>query len=373
MARKPKEYTRLPGHNRSAFAISGVARCSLWAAKDHVLYVANEGYSEEYRRFYYRDIQAIIVRKTVTGAVGSAILSIISTGLLLWLLYGVNEDWDIAGLVVLGFTAGLFIIPLLVNMFRGPTCATFMRTAVQTERIHSLNRLRTAMKAVRRLREPIEEVQGQFAAELVPKMEEETARLEEEEARRKAAAAATAKAKAASRPLKPHRGQVHRILFAFLLADFCHNCLQLHFTDPNLFLVDVALGVGVVVTAVIALIRQNRTTLWTGIKVVTWATLPYLVILNILANMFFFVFSMTGRAIGQSTWDMYRTIYATSPHESWLRMAMVVASIVGSGGLGLSGLLMFNRFKRDEARAIAEAEEAAREPEPAAAEQEPTE
>jgi hypothetical protein len=349
MARKPKEYVRLRGQNRAIFAISGVSRCSLWAARDHLLYIANEGYTEEYRRFYYKDIQAMLVRKTVAGPVGTAILSILTACMLLWLLYGLSEAWHWGGLLALGIVTSFFLIPLLVNILKGPTCATYIRTAVQTEQVHSLSRLRTAMKVIRQLRETIEGTQGRFTVEHVARMEEEVARLEEEDALKKKSAQAAAQSRAAAQPLKPYRGKAHQVLFVVLLADFCHNCLQFHVTDPNLYLVAATLAVAIVAATVVALIKQFRTTLWPGIKAITWVALPYLVVLNFVSNMCFLFYSFANPGTARSSLEVYRAMYGISPFDSELRMAIVIIGMIGSGGLGLTGLLMFNRFRQSQA------------------------
>ena len=58
-----KEYIRLARGRRSniaGFSTSG-GYASLWQGKDHLLSIDSSGYTEEYKRFYYRDIQAIII------------------------------------------------------------------------------------------------------------------------------------------------------------------------------------------------------------------------------------------------------------------------------------------------------------------------
>src|SRR5271157_5492261 len=54
MTTKP-QYSRLPG--RSGIFVRG----SLWMSADHLLSVRRNPFSESYRRFYFGDIQAIVV------------------------------------------------------------------------------------------------------------------------------------------------------------------------------------------------------------------------------------------------------------------------------------------------------------------------
>src|SRR5260221_9835524 len=52
-------YRRLPGRGSTLTYYA-----SLYEAADHLLQAASNGYTETYKRFYFRDIQAIIIRKT---------------------------------------------------------------------------------------------------------------------------------------------------------------------------------------------------------------------------------------------------------------------------------------------------------------------
>ena len=52
-------YRRLPGRGRTPLGSH-----SLWIGEDHLLLVELRGFTETYRRFYFRDVQAIILRRT---------------------------------------------------------------------------------------------------------------------------------------------------------------------------------------------------------------------------------------------------------------------------------------------------------------------
>ena len=58
MAPVEEKYRRLPGRRRGV--ISGA---SLWMGSDHILLVKSAWFREEYKRFYLRDIQAIVVAR----------------------------------------------------------------------------------------------------------------------------------------------------------------------------------------------------------------------------------------------------------------------------------------------------------------------
>ena len=77
-------YTRLPGARRTP-----VSKDTLWMASDHLLVVHSNRISEEYRRIYFKDVQALIVeesdqsgKKAVLGGV-VAVLTLVMAALFL--------------------------------------------------------------------------------------------------------------------------------------------------------------------------------------------------------------------------------------------------------------------------------------------------
>ena len=102
------------------------------------------GYTEEYKRFYYADIQAIVTRKTGRGAAWNFFPP---CSLFLFALVAVTRTGTAAG-VVFWILAGLSLLILAVNLLRGPTCICHLQTAVSREELPSLSRERTAKKAI---------------------------------------------------------------------------------------------------------------------------------------------------------------------------------------------------------------------------------
>lgn len=157
---RTKEYERLPGRRRLTL---GFTRTSLWLGKDHVLHVINRGYTEDYRRFYYRDIQALLVRKTSTGKIINITLGMFTAMNLLLLAGGWLQKWESFVLIPLAVAAFLWLLIFLFYATAGPTCVCHLRTAVQFEQLPSLFRVRTARKAIAQLRHRIETSQGSLA------------------------------------------------------------------------------------------------------------------------------------------------------------------------------------------------------------------
>ena len=152
------EYKRLTrARSSGAFAVAVASRTSLWLGADHLLYVNSSGYTETYKRFYFRDIQTFVLQKTQRANVVNIVLTILfSLSLLPALVGGQGTGWKIFLFVL----AGIFTIFLLVNLLQGQTCRCFLRTAVQTEQLPPLNRIRRAQKVFALLRPLIAAAQG---------------------------------------------------------------------------------------------------------------------------------------------------------------------------------------------------------------------
>ena len=160
------EYTRLTFGRRSRkndfFAMPGM-RSALWMGTDHILLVRTSLGSEEYRRFYFKDIQAIIVRSTRR----QTYLNITFIVLLLIVLAIIAVTWSggVFSSVELGIAFALFSIPILVNTLLGPCCDVQIRTAVQIENLPSLSRISRTARVLSRIRPRIQAAQGSLSAE----------------------------------------------------------------------------------------------------------------------------------------------------------------------------------------------------------------
>jgi hypothetical protein len=174
----PQRYQRLPGtgYRRMVpgwamvllFFVIGIfvlvlrgKRVQLWLGDDHLLAVDWDGSREFYKRFRYQDIQTIIVQRTNEGKIVNALLGGI---VLLFGGFGLTAG-DAVGMTILFVIAGLFGLILLGNVISGPTCKCQLRTAVQTEELHSLTRLPNVRKALDRLRPLVIAAQGPLTPE----------------------------------------------------------------------------------------------------------------------------------------------------------------------------------------------------------------
>ncbi len=156
----PVQYRRLPGKGLRREGFVAVARTwgTLWLGRDHVLSVDTHLFSEDYKRFYFRDIQALVIGKTRRGMVWNIVLSLF---LALWLLISFGQSGP-TGVTLWLIVAGVFALLLLINVFRGPTCTCYLITAVHQEVLPSLDRIKKAEKVSHILRKHIEKAQREI-------------------------------------------------------------------------------------------------------------------------------------------------------------------------------------------------------------------
>ena len=170
-----KEYQRLARpRSRSEFAVAFISRSSLWLGKDHLLCVEASGYTETYKRFHFRDIQAITFMATKRRAIWNWIWGVPTTISLVLLLASLpytgsaGPNSNLGEIVFFACLTAIFAAALLINSFLGPSCICHLRTAVQMEELSSLNRLRRARKVLNRVRPLIAAAQGELAPGEIP-------------------------------------------------------------------------------------------------------------------------------------------------------------------------------------------------------------
>lgn len=180
-AKSRKPYKRLPG--RVLFSIIGIS--SLWLGADHFLMMTTSGPVENYKRFYFRDVQALLIqpnKRRLWFAVGYGVLLLFFLALAAWSLFMIFhkpeaaasggwkinfdnpnakatppsvEGWKVALWWECSFAA-LFFIALSINQLLGRSCKLLVQTAAQTECLAPIKRIRTARKLLAILTPKIE-------------------------------------------------------------------------------------------------------------------------------------------------------------------------------------------------------------------------
>jgi hypothetical protein len=159
---QPRLYRRLSGRGRrTGGCVSiGAPISTIWLADDHLLLRESiYGLSESYKRFYFRDVQAIVIRRSPRWIAWIVAWTLLC---LLFFFCAINTGWRIWAWP---FFSALCFILTMVQLARGPTCVTHLVTAVQRELLGSLNTLRKARRAFKTLVPLIEEKQGKLDLE----------------------------------------------------------------------------------------------------------------------------------------------------------------------------------------------------------------
>jgi hypothetical protein len=143
-----KAYKRLPGRGNGMLNAT-----SLWEGDDHLLLVMSHRVSESYKRFLYRDIQAIVICQTRTSLITNIVLGAMGLMFSIPALLVLASNSELA--IAFGIVAGLFFFLTLLNYFRGKSCRCTLRTAVQSHDLPSLGSLQNARKALARIQSKI--------------------------------------------------------------------------------------------------------------------------------------------------------------------------------------------------------------------------
>lgn len=338
MANVEKEYVKLPGRGirREGLISSGRVFTTLWLGKDHLLYIENSGgYSEEYKRFYYRDIQALVLRKTQNGFILNLVMgSFFAILALCGLAVG-----DAVGRITLFFIAGIFGLILLLNSLFGPTCVCNIKTAVQTEELSSLRRLRRANKVLNLLRSRITQAQGDLSLESL------RAGLQSNTGVSDPALPPVISPSSPAIPPPPrvefsananYHGGAHMALFYLLMFDGLQSCVYLARQFDFLRTLNALVNVAELILIIIALARQRHSPLNQKLQRLTWVTL-WVYGGNLAISIFYtFILSLakTGFSLAQrSPWD-----------DIGLAILAITSTVIALG-LGVMGTLALRDFR----------------------------
>ncbi len=146
-------YRKLSGRGRSLMSIE-----RLWQGPDHLLMVKEVGCSEEYKRFYFKDIQAITIAWSRSYALWFFLLPLIA-------IMVSGMFWSAGGVNVLWFTALPFVLIWVIHLMRGPTCKCWIHTGINKVHLNMFPRVSQAKRFWQRIEPILTEAQGGFSLE----------------------------------------------------------------------------------------------------------------------------------------------------------------------------------------------------------------
>lgn len=170
MSASGQSYERL---SRSRFGLNGFG--SLWLGNDHIMLVNNSFAVERYRRWFLREIQAIVIRQTSARLVWNSVLGVFAAMLLagaggsLYASTTSNAPDDVMLLAVaagvLGVIGLVFLITMAVNTSMGPGCTLFIQTPHGLDRVSTPNRVIAVEKLIARLQPQLLDLQSKPGAQ----------------------------------------------------------------------------------------------------------------------------------------------------------------------------------------------------------------
>ena len=155
-------YRRLPGRTPwFRFGGTSAPSTSLWLGPDHLLKVERSASRETYKRFFFRDIQAVVIQESSRRS--SIGIFDLATMLVIFLLAGAIGSFSLNSMLTAALIASPFFIGLIVNLALGRSSQAVLVTAVGTESLGSLSRLDRAADSLQRLAAEITKAQGELA------------------------------------------------------------------------------------------------------------------------------------------------------------------------------------------------------------------
>jgi len=305
------QYRELPGR-------SGIfVRDSLWMGTDHLLSVRRNPFSESYRRFYFADIQAIVVTDIpdllAFSSYTAAILVMVTAAAL---MYTGHPAWGI-------FCALLSLLSFFVG-FRSANCACYLQTSISTAMLPSLRRQVDAGKAVELLKVEIEKAQGSVSAEVLTSG---------------AVDARAARVSTAEAALRHASGQVHWIAFSLMLVRGAVSAISLKgVVSIPLGVVAAVIGTTILLLLILAAIQQRNSDLPLGVRRLVYVTLAFYIASGLVS---FAVSIYIAAHLGPRA-----TSQAMILEDPALKMYGLV-DLIGFLALGCTGLILMWRHQRE--------------------------
>ncbi len=311
-------YRQLPGHRRGF-----LQGATLWIASDHLLSVRSLRFREEYKRFYLRDIQAIVVAGGSRFHISTRAAVIAALWLAVFLAARTRAPW--ASLALGTAAVCLFVSWLYLSSARSCSCRIY--TAVSRDNLPSIYRTWTARKFLAEVEPRIRQVQGIVEGNWAKALEERTV------------GPAALPVNASMHPPVPHPARTHTlasdIFVASLFADAALNILTLHSMTRTAQWIWYGLAVVEIAGAVVMFLQHYRGILRAAMQKLAIATLIAL------GSVYYLRQIMAGVAMGNRPFMPDPSALAALP--SYLLLRQVDAGICVVLGLVGAALILMPR------------------------------
>lgn len=323
------KYVRIPGKDCGLYR-----RRTLWMGDDHLLLVESSGFTERYQRLHFKDMQAVIIHETTRmrdlNVMFAALAFLSATPALIHLDFP-HSPLSLAGMVL----SVLFLIALLVNMLRGPTCACSVQMPLATHELPTLRLHKDVETLLDRLKPQVEKIQG---------------RLSREDARAGLYRLSLTSANKMNNfnpygHLKPAQLQeescrLHYLAFGCLLLDGVLTWAAMHHHDLSLTIMSMMTSMVLFILLVTAGVRQRRSRMPGVAKTLVWSAL----ILLVLYDLFYWGYVYSGFILAQriavlrDEWSLLSAFSEIDPNDHPLLMRAMMGYAATAFVIVFSGL-----------------------------------
>jgi hypothetical protein len=301
----------------------------LWQGKDHLLLSESTGYAEDYKRFYFRDIQAVLMRPHNQRAVWNLVW-----GLLLAISLMPMATLGAKGAYFFWFCTAFFTLCLVINNVLGPGCQCHLKTAIQTVEL-PITRRRRVEKIMARLQAPIEAAQQDLSG------------FRSQAPSSPAGASATdtfqmvPPSTAAKKPFRPH---AHWSLYGMLIGGALLEVGRFFTLNFTYYLLDCAVILGVVIPMILALIWQSNSEVPKSLRRVTVGVLFYVSASYFFGVIWGFILGIQHPQMARDQWGLLKWVASQPPDSSTLSSIIVAFHIFFASLLGVIGIIELVRY-----------------------------
>ncbi len=251
------KYRRVPG-----LLLAG-GRSTLRVADDHLLLCDyRTRFTERYKRFYFSDIEAVIIRKTIHWIVWMVVWGFVAFCLF---LVGLFVGWNKTLFII----EGVLIFFVLIQAMRGPSCRTHIQTAVQVDVLPMLRYVRRATRVIATISSLIEQVQGK-RGEIAPSLAKISIRPESPAAAAVVSSSSPVPSLAQASGGRHELSLLHVVTFALVLLTGLNAIWEVNFPSTISFAIFVAFFSLSAVLGLIALVRKGKRRVHRGAATMVW-------------------------------------------------------------------------------------------------------
>jgi len=320
--------------SRTGFGTSS----SLYLGEDHLLGVESTTFTEKYHRFYFSDIQALIVRRTGRGGIWAVVLVFLALLMTTCAIgSGPPDDWTPApGYLIMALGATILVI---VNFIKGPTCTTHIQTSVAVQKIGALHRLKKTREVLGQIRPLIRVSQGSVTKEQVIR----DTTVPEEEILPGAGQTEGQRVQEYEPELK-NPARFHRFAFTMILVNAAFDILWIFVHGLGVFLAGAAGTMAAFGGIIAALVVQTRRNTPAPTRKITWAAfISFLVLFaaSYAVNIYYtFREGLQGLREngGYDPFSFYFDLVDKSPADKQGIFILLLVSIAITVPLGIAGL-----------------------------------